>query len=296
MKYIITGATSFIGVQLCEYLLGCSHDIVAVCRKGSRKVDLLPKKGNLSVVYADMKEYRLLPSEIKEADIFINLAWDATTHEGREQNVEYSLDAVMAARQMGCKLFAEAGSQAEYGITKERQNDRTLCYPVTEYGRAKLTLNNMASEYCLMTKMKYLHLRIFSTYGENDRPYTLISTCIEKMLKDEPIDLSSCKQNWNFLYVKDAAKQIGMLSEYAYNDEKYRYEIFPIGSEDTRSLQYFVKEIKEITGSKSQLNFGSVEPKYVVSLQPEMTKTKSAIGFISDYSFSDGIKEILGKC
>lgn len=299
MKYVITGATSFIGIQLCIYLLGKNHEVYAVCRKESPKIPNLPLHKDLHIVYADMCEYRRLIGQIQQAEVFINLAWEATTHEGREQkeahweNVEYSLDALMVARQMRCQLFVEAGSQAEYGITKERQNDRTLCCPISEYGRAKMTIGKIASAYSWLTNIKYMHLRIFSTYGEYDRPYNFINTCVDKMLKNEPIDLTPCIQNWNFIYVKDAAKQIGLLTEYALQKDDFKVDIFQIASEDTRSLQYFVKEIKEIVESTSQLNFGALSSHQVVWLQPDIRKTKDAIGFISDYSFADGIKEII---
>lgn len=299
MKYIITGATSFIGIELCQYLLARGHEVYAICRQGSEKAVILPKDANLHVVFFNMSDYRNLGQKVDQADIFVNLAWDATDHEGRDQkdaqisNVEYSIDAIIASCHIGCKLFIEAGSQAEYGITKERQSDRTLCYPLTEYGKAKYVIYSMASAYARMVGMKYIHLRIFSTYGANDKSWTLISTCFDKMLKNEPVDLSPCMQNWNFIYVKDTVKQISLLSEYAISKEDFKQEIFQIASEDTRCLRYFVEEMKEILKSSSELRFGAVQAQHIVSLQPDMTKTKSAIGFISDYSFADGIREIL---
>ena len=299
MKYIITGATSFIGVELCQYLLARGHEVYAICRQVSEKAEILPKDANLHIVFSDMSDYRNLGQKVEQADVFVNLAWNPTDHEGCAQkdaqitNIEYSLDAIMASRHIGCKLFIEAGSQAEYGITKERQSERTLCYPHTEYGRAKYVLYSMASEYARMVGMKYIHLRIFSTYGASDKSWTLISTSFDKMLKNEPIDLSPCMQNWNFIYVKDAVKQISLLSEYAISKEDFKLEVFQIASEDTRCLRYFIMEMKEILKSSSELRFGAGQAQNVVSLQPDMTKTKAAIGFISDYSFADGIREIL---
>ena len=299
MKFIITGATSFLGVELCQYLLTSGHEVYAVCRQGSAKAEDLPKDANLHVIFSDMSDFRNLWQKVERADIFVNLAWDATNHKGSDQkdaeitNVENSLDAIIASRYMGCKLFVEAGSQAEYGITKEMQSDRTLCYPHTEYGLAKYVIYKMASEYARMIGMKYIHLRIFSTYGAGDKPWTLVSTCFDKMLKNEPVELSPCMQNWNFVYVKDAVKQISLLCEYAIGKEDFKQEVFQIASEDTRCLRYFIMEMKEILESSSELRFGAVQPQNIVSLQPDMTKTRSAIGFISDYSFADGIREML---
>lgn len=299
MKYIITGATSFIGSELCKYLLDNHHEVVAVCREGSSEIANLPKEDGLSIVYASMIEYRTLPDKITDANVFVNLAWAATGHEGRDQveaqwkNVEHSIDALIAARLIGCKLFVEAGSQAEYGLTDEVQTPESETNPFSEYGKAKLAMKDMAFAYCRMTGMKYLHLRIFSTYGEKDKNWTLVSTCIDKMLKNEPIELSPCTQNWNFVYVKDAAKQIALLSKYAIEKVDYDQDIFHIASEDTRILRDFVLEMKQLTGSTSILHFGAVNPERLVSLQPDLAKTKSTIDFVSDYTFADGIKRII---
>ncbi len=301
MRYIVTGATSFIGVQLCNFLLDEGHEVFAVCRKESSRLSVIPRQKNIHIVYADMSDYRQLASQIQQADVFVNLAWGATIHEGRDQkdaqwqNVEYSLDALMAARQMGCQLFVESGSQAEYGITKEVQTEESQCCPFSEYGKAKLTIKEMACSYTRLIGMKYLHLRIFSAYGEGDKPWTLIISVIDKMKKNEPVDLSPCTQSWNFVYVKDAVKQIALLCDYAMKKEDFTQEIYHIASEDTRQLQDFVMEMKRRTGSDSQLNFGAVKPAHLVSLQPDINKTKSAIGFISDYTFAEGIENVINS-
>ena len=301
MKYVITGATSFLGVHLCDYLLGEGQQIFAICRQGNPKIAKLPKHNNLHIIYADMSEYRLLINKIQQADVFVNLAWGATTHEGRDlresqwQNVEYSLGALIAARNMGCKLFVEAGSQAEYGSTTDIQTEHSQCNPFSEYGRAKLAMKNMASTYAKLTGMKYIHLRIFSLYGENDKPWTMIINVLKKMLANEPVDLSPCTQKWNFLYVKDAVKQIALLCDFAFRRDDFTQEIYHVASEDTRPLKDFVMEMKRQVGSYSQLNFGAVTPTHFVSLQPDMTKTKSAIGFISDYTFAEGIKNVINS-
>lgn len=301
MKYVVAGATSFLGLHLCDYLLGEGQEVFAICRQGSPKVAKLQKHKNLHIIYADMSEYRQLENQINQADVFVNLAWKATIHEGRDQkesqwqNVEYSFDALKAARHMGCKLFVEAGSQAEYGSTQECQTEQSECRPFSEYGKSKLAIKDMAFAYAKLTGMKYIHLRIFSTYGEGDKEWTMIISCLKKMLHNEPIDLSPCTQNWNFVYVKDAVKQIALLCDYALRKDNFTQEIYHVASEDTRPLKDFVMEMKRQAGSDSQLNFGAITPAHFVSLQPDMTKTKSAIGFISDYTFAEGIKNVINS-
>lgn len=299
MKFVITGATSFIGHELLDYLSSQHHHVVAVCRQGSK--DLLKFARGVEIVTAEMSEYSSLYRDIEHTDVFINLAWGGTGHDGRDvqdvqhENVINTIAAMFAADKMGCKVFVEAGSQAEYGTVLDKITEETPCHPFSEYGKAKLEVKNELFELSEQLGIKYVHLRIFSLFGENDHPWTLVMSSIYKMLRNEPVDLSPCTQNWNFLYVKDAVKQIAGLCGYAVNSSDYIHEVFNIASKDTRVLNEFVKEMYSLTQSKSELKFGAITPTNVVSLDPDVSKTEAATGFISDHLFKDVINSIIQK-
>ena len=300
MKIIITGATSFIGLHLMQYLLDEGHEVIAVCRKNSRNLASLVNK-NVEIVFSDMQEYSTLGNKIINADAFINLAWGGTTHKERfnndihEENIKYSLDALEVAENIGCKIFVEAGSQAEYGICTQLITTDTPTIPFSDYGKAKLRMKQLAFEKSEEMAIKYLHLRIFSTYGEGDKPWTMIISCLNKMLNNAPVELSPCTQKWNFLYVKDAVKQIAKLIEYGINTNSFKHEVFHIASKDTRVLKDFILEMKSITNSNSDLLFGAIQPQQLVSLDPDISKTENAIGFISNHTFENGISHIINN-
>ena len=298
MKYVITGATSFIGLELLDYLLSLQHQVVAVCRPNSQGLSKIP--AGVEIITAEMSDYGSLHREIEHADVFVNLAWGGTGHDGRNvqdvqhENVINTIAAMFTADEMGCQVFVEAGSQAEYGTVLESITEETPCHPFSEYGKAKLEVKERLFELSEQLGVKYIHLRIFSLFGENDHPWTLVMSCIDKMLRDEPIDLSPCTQNWNFLYVKDAVKQIAGLCTYAVNNTELRHEIFHIASDDTRILHKFVERMYQLTGSASDLKYGAIKPTNIVSLDPDLSKTESAIKI--DYtSFDEVIKRIVRK-
>lgn len=276
MTYLITGATSFLGIELTKTLINQGHGVTAICRAQSRGLQYLPE--GIAVVYAEMSEYKILPTKVSNADVFIHLAWEGTGHGGRDnieiqqQNVKCTKVAMRAAHQMGCRLFVMAGSQAEYGITNEPQREDMECHPFSEYGKAKLQVQKECSRLAEELGIKYMHLRIFSLIGENDHPWTLVMSCVDKMLRNEPVDLSDCTQNWNFLYVRDAANQVICLCEYALQNEDYKQEIYNIASSDTRPLREFVERMRELTHSESEIHYGAIQPSYVVSLQPNVYK------------------------
>lgn len=297
MKFVITGATSFIGLQLTEYLLSNGHSVIAVCRPASKGLASIPQ--GVELVTSEMADYGNLHNKIAQADVFINLAWGGTGHDGRDvvdvqnENIANTITAFYAADKMGCKLFLEAGSQAEYGSTLEPQREDSPCNPFSEYGKAKLQVKEKLFKLSEEMNMKYIHLRIFSMFGEKDHHWTLVMIAIDKMLRNENVDLSPCTQNWNFIYIKDAVRIITTLCEKAVENPVFKHEVYNIASEDTRVLKDFVVRMKELTKSTSELNFGAMIPANLVSLQPDMSKTKSVVGIISNYSFDNVIIKII---
>ena len=299
MRYIVTGATSFLGLELIDYLQREGHEVVAVCRPQSSALADIPL--GVEVVLADMSEYGGLYRDVPEADVWVNLAWEGTGHDGRNQeelqqaNVVNTIAAIFGADKIGCRLFVEAGSQAEYGTVLTPISEATPCNPFLAYGKAKLEVCRRLSELSAELGIKYLHLRIFSLFGEGDHPWTLVMSSLDKMLRNETIDLSPCTQHWDFLYVKDAVRQMASLCDYALTSKDFRSEVFNIASGDSRPLKDFVECMKALTDSESKLNYGAVTPQYVVSLQPDMSKTQAVVGRLCEYSFDDVINRMIEK-
>lgn len=297
MRYIVTGATSFLGLELIDYLQREGHEVVAVCRPQSSALADIPL--GVEVVLADMSEYGGLYRDVPEADVWVNLAWEGTGHDGRNQeevqqaNVVNTIAAMFGADKMGCRLFVEAGSQAEYGTVLTPISEATPCNPFSAYGKAKLEVCRRLSELSAELGIKYLHLRIFSLFGEGDHPWTLVMSSLDKMLRNEAVDLSPCTQHWDFLYVKDAVRQMASLCDYALKSKDFRSEVYHIASGDSRPLKDFVECMKALTGSESKLNYGAVAPQYVVSLQPDMSKTQAVVGRLCEYSFDDVINRMI---
>ena len=297
MKFFITGASSFIGVELCRYLSDNGHHVIAMSRKENEQLNDIALNGNLQVFYADMRNLMERAIDVK-ADVFIHLAWAGAllgqrdNQELQEGNISFSLECVKLSKRMGCQLYADAGSQAEYGIVPGVISEDTPCNPVSAYGKAKL---QMYRETCDLTKrigLKYIHLRILSVYGENDHPNTLIMSSLRKLKNNEPIGMRSGGQKWNYVYVKDAARQIAELSTHAVSDKVFYQEVYNIASTDTRKLQDFIIAMKEIVGSESELSFGGYNPEKDVNLNPDTKKTAAIVKPLTEWKFEDIIKKM----
>ena len=299
MIYIITGGNSFIGIALCNCLSAESHDIILVCREHSTCA--LQESNHVRIVrYKGLSDMLTVAKYVDFADVFVHLAWNGTRgasrndSEAQQKNVEDSMLALQTAKDLGCKLFVEAGSQAEHGFINTVFDEKTFCHPDSEYGKAKLEFGERATKFCKTVGMKFLHLRYVSIFGKHDYSQSLIMSCIDKMLRNEDIELSSCEQNWNYLDVNDAARQTYLLTKYALETPKFKSEIFLIGSHDTRKLRSFVEEMRILTHTHSNLHFGEYHPLDTVSLNPCILKTEGATGgFIASRTFGQVVTEII---
>lgn len=294
MNVIILGATSFLGKYLVRLLIERGDNIVAIGRK---KESIFPKE--VKYLSLEMSQYKLLPMHVGYADVIINLAWAGTGHGERndkeihKKNIEYSLDALRAAKKMGCKVFVEAGSQAEYGLTTKITRENIECNPISEYGRAKLDLQQKAFELSKELGISYVHLRIYSLIGIEDHEWTLVMSAIDAMMRNKPLDLTECSQLWNFLSVEDAAAMIIEICNHFLGFSMPTQTILNIASDDTRPLKDFVEEIKFITESKSICNYGAVECKNPVSLNPSIDTYMSEIGEMEFTPFKLIINKII---
>ncbi len=295
MRVIITGATSFLGKALVRLLRRRGDEVIAI---GRRSDYIFPQ----DVVYKTlgMDEYCNLTDEDR-ADVFINLAWAGTGHEGRnnseiqDKNVVDSLEAIRVARRLGCRVFIESGSQAEYGLTREMTTERSECHPISEYGRAKLQLQQEAFELSEELGITYIHLRIYSLIGEEDQDWTLVMSAIDAMLNGRAMDMTECTQTWNFLYVDDAAKMIVEIANHYMKLPACHQAIYNIASDDTRPLKDFVEVIRNETGSEGVCNFGAIDSRNTVSLNPDISSFLTGIGEPDFTPFEEVVRKIIQK-
>ena len=300
MIYLITGGNSFLGVALTKLLIEDDHDVIIACRESS--VCKISESDRLRIVrYKGLDDIKSLRNSVSHADVFVHLAWGGTDHAGRnnvaiqQSNIRYSMDALALAKDLGCQLFVESGSQAEYGIVNGLMTETTPCNPVTEYGKAKLKFGDKAERWCQENAIKFIHLRIVSVFGVHDHDWTLVKSCIRKMLHNEDIEFSSCRQLWNYVDEDDACRQIYLLTKHAMQSKDFQSEIYLIGSYDTRCLRSFVEEMRILTHTKSLLHFGTYNND-TVSLNPCMDKTSSAIDSpISTKTFGSVVRQLIGK-
>ena len=67
-RVIISGATSSIGIALCEECVANGIGVVAIIRPGSSKRSLLPDSNLIEIVESEISDYDAIESEGNTAD------------------------------------------------------------------------------------------------------------------------------------------------------------------------------------------------------------------------------------
>lgn len=289
---IVTGTTSFLGRSVAKYLLSKGFVVFGIVRPESEKLHLIQDIKGLNIVKLDFDkvrssdflcvndiELRKLIEEAKENNYdisFLHFGWSATLDRSNFMkqmlNVDMSIKVLEFAKILGAKRFIFAGSQAEMSETP--------------YGVAKKQFAAFAEDNLSDSNMSFIHLRIFSIYGEGDRDTSLIMTLLRLCKENKDVGLSSCNYDWNFLYINDFTRMIHKMI-----DKDVDSGTYDMASDDTRLLKDYVIEAHRVLKAKNKLNFGERPDSIETFAIPNISKIIEAIGAFDFTAFKDGIKK-----
>ncbi|MEH2957020.1 NAD(P)-dependent oxidoreductase [Candidatus Merdisoma sp. JLR.KK006] len=294
---VITGPTGAIGTALMGNFIEKGIHVYAVVRKDSSRLERIPESPLITPVLLGLDELQGLKNQISvSCDVFYHFAWAGTIGDGRNdvylqnQNVKYTLDAVRAAAELGCKRFVGAGSQAEYGRTEGLLSPDTPAFPENGYGMAKLCAGHMSRLLCEQLGIEHVWGRILSVYGPRDGAKTMIMSAIDSFLRDRCPRFTKGEQLWDYLYSKDAAQAMYLLGEKGVNGK-----VYCLGSGHARPLAEYITILRNSIDSALKMELGAVpySPKQVMYLCADIKTLREDTGFEPEYSFEQGIKETI---
>ena len=296
-RAIITGATGAIGTALTSLLVDKGIEVLVLTRPDSKRNHRIIKSPEVRVLECDFSRLDEVENLTgKDWDCFFHLAWAGASGAGRNDmllqndNVRVALKAVDLARRFGCKKFVGAGSQAEYGRHDERLKPDTPAFPEMGYGYAKLCAGLMTSDRAHQLGLEHNWLRVLSVFGQNDGENSLMAQTIDSLMKGVSPEFTAGEQIWDYVYNRDAAKAFFCVAEKGIDGKTY-----VLGSEEERPLSDYLKTLRDIIAPEVELKLGAraYSDKQVMYLAGDISDLKADTGYRADYSFEDGVREML---
>jgi UDP-glucose 4-epimerase len=294
MKVLVTGGSGFIGSHLCRDLVGAGHRVAVLSRESApwRLHDIMPSlaliRGGLDDVAAwqgDLADFR--------PDAVAHAAWQGVANFDRDapsqvDNIAWTAGLVTRAAAAGASVFLGLGSQAEYGPKSTVIGPDDQPGPTTLYGEAKLAAGRIAGRIAAQAGLRFVWMRIFSTYGPTDHPYWMIPGLIGQLLKGARPPLTGCEQCWDFLHVADAAQALRLALESA-----SAHGIYALGSGEAPPLRRTVERVRDRIDPALPLGFGDIpyRPDQVMRLQADVTRLRDDLGWAATTPLEQGLDQ-----
>lgn len=294
-RVIITGASGFVGSYLVNEFLSNGYEVTSVVRNEKSDVSAFQKKENINIVYCELKDIQTLKEKLSgQYDYFLHFAWESSAGQGRSdyalqlKNVEYSCNCVRLAKELGCKRFVFAGSIMAYEAKEFVLNNGAEPTSAYIYSIAKLTASMMAKTVAVQNNIEFIDVVISNIYGVGEKSERFLNATVKKIVSGaKSIDLTTCEQLYDFIYVTDAVRQIRFALEKGEGLNSYY-----IGNKEQFKLRQFVEKIKIALNSDVKLNFGAVEFSGAYFEYKNVIDTDSVfnLGFVTEIDFETGVK------
>ena len=293
-KAIVTGATGFVGSYLVKELVENGYEVFAVSRPHSRNSERLADIPHVQIIECDLENITQLPSLISvECDYFFHLAWEGSAGQARTdthlqlKNVQWSVDALRAAKALDCSRFILAGSIMEQEVIVAHGTNGEPLGPGNIYSGSKLLASIMTKAVSGEIGMEFVSAEITNAYGVGEKSLRLVNSVLQKCLRNEAPQFTSGTQNYDFVYITDVARAFRLIAENGTNFNNYL-----IGSSSAQPLKKFLLEMQQEVAPNLEFVFGGVAfSSIALPLSAfDCTKTEQDTGFHAQITFAEGCR------
>ena len=274
-RCLVLGASGFIGRWVVEELLAKGVPVGLQVRDPERLSEQVRVSAeeiystDLTKPGSGIEVVRLF-----HPDVVFNLSGYGVAKDERDEAVLQRINAGLVselARALienkpteRCVRLIQAGSALEYGARAESMDEAAPVNPTTPYGRAKLAATVMLDE-ARNAGLPCLTARLFTVFGQGERPGRLVSTLIGTRFGSERIGLSGGNQSRDWTYVEDVARALVGLAEVspdAVLERRYPFDApaINVASGALTTVRNFVSGLAvELSINPDRLGFGDLK-------------------------------------
>ncbi len=309
VRVLITGCAGYIGSNLAIRLVGSGWEVIGVDAftdyysvglkraTGSMlkakgvvllEADLVDSTGSLQ---ADLGEC------LENVDAVVHLAAQpgisATTlwEDYNRNNVVATHRLLELAKRAGVKRFVNISSSSVYGL-RAMDSEVGEPKPASWYGETKLAAELEAMGAHRLSGFPACSLRLFSVYGERERPDKVFPRLIRAIANGEefPLFEGSWEHQRSFTYVGDICEAIsGVLS----NWDRAEGEIFNVGTDQCFTTGEAIETVQEIMGKKARIKMLPPRPGDQAATHANIEKIRKTLGWEPKTSLGVGLERMV---
>jgi UDP-glucose 4-epimerase len=297
MNILITGATGFIGSNICKELINTGYNVFGLSYSGrTQNISSLSNCERFHLIKGDIRERETICHILESNNIktVLHLASyipqiDSLSDSSLcfDINVKGTLNVLRAAYLNSVSKFIFSSSMSVYSQPPKYLpvDEEHPTQPSTYYGKSKFWGELCCNLYSKV--MNIIILRYSGVYGKGQEKYRAIPTFINQALSNEPITIhGDGTQTSDFVYVKDVIQA----TLQALN--KNRSGIFNIGSGEEVSIKKLAKKIIVLCNSKTEITIENKNSERPFRFAYDISKAKKVLGY-SPHPLEEGLSEYI---
>ena len=299
MRILVTGGAGFIGSHLCESLLEQGEEVLCLDNlfSGSkRNIFSLIKNSSFEFIRHDIVQPILL-----EPDQIYNLACPASPVHYQynpvktvKTNVMGTIHMLGMAKRVKAPIL-QASTSEVYGDPQVHPQSESYWGHVNPvgirscYDEGKRVAETLMMDYHRKNHVDVRIARIFNTYGpkmqrEDGR---VVSNFVVQALLGKPLVVyGNGSQTRSFCYVSDLVVGLNKLMAC----EKCKGPV-NLGNPEELTILSLAEIIRELTGSRSEINFESLPEDDPVRRKPDISAAEKLLNWKPKVSLEEGLKQ-----
>lgn len=301
MKLLITGAAGYIGSNLALMAkqrgvevegLDCFNDYYSPEIK-RHTASVLHGEG-IGIHELDLAEDDL-GGAIDAADAVVHLAAQpgisASTPwtDYHRNNIVATHRLVETARSSSVQCFVNIATSSCYGIHATDTED-VAPKPASWYGATKLAAEQEVLAAQRGSSFPACSMRLFSVFGERERPEKLFPKLIRAIANDDEFTLfeGSADHKRSFTYVGDICEGIlAALSDW----DKAQGEIFNLGTDQCFTTGEAIAAVEEAMGKKAKIKLVPARPGDQKATHANIDKIRAVLGWQPKTGLAEGVSK-----
>src|SRR5688572_7858646 len=206
---LVTGASGFVGANLCKTISAVRHDVFAVVRseKNWRLVDVDDEK----IIAADLTDYaaaKNIVNSIGPKTVFDCVAYGAYSFEQDasliyQTNFQAVTNFVELLAVNTFSAYVHAGSSSEYGANCAAPAEDEVCEPNSPYSVSKVAVAAYLRYMGKQRNFPCVNLRLYSVYGPLEDTSRLIPNLLRHALDGKLPPFVDPQTSRDFIHVDD---------------------------------------------------------------------------------------------